>query len=64
MSAFTDAKGYYPGVEYVSPTSRRARYTDASVVVPQRPGSDYTVRAVHMDGTPAPEFYGQTTTAS
>jgi immune inhibitor A len=63
VSAFTDAKGYYPGVECLaapctSSATRRARYTDASVVVPQRPGANYTVRTVHLDGTPAPEFYG------
>jgi immune inhibitor A len=62
LSAFTDAKGYYPGVEYLDATptsSRRARYLDSSVVVPQRPGGDYTVRGVHRDGTPAPEHYGE-----
>jgi immune inhibitor A len=58
LSAFTDAKGYYPGVEYNTDGTRRARYLDSSVVVPQRPGADYTIRTVHRDGTPAPEYYG------
>jgi immune inhibitor A len=58
LSAFTDAKGYYPGVEYNTDGTRRARYLDSSVVVPQRTG-DYTVRAVHRDGSPAPEYYGR-----
>jgi immune inhibitor A len=61
LSAFTDAKGYYAGYEYADSTptsSRRARFLDASVVIPQRTGN-YTVRVVHRDGTPAPEHYGK-----
>ena len=65
VSSFTDSKGWYPGVECLaapcnSGATRRARWTDASVVVPQRPGSNYSVRTVHVDGSPAPEFYGGT----
>ncbi len=62
LSSFTDAKGYYPGVEYLDATpasTRRSRFLDASVVVPQRPGADYTVRGVYRDGTPATAHYGE-----
>jgi immune inhibitor A len=67
VATFTDAKGWVPGAECVSTTATcsptaalRSRYTDGSVVVPQRPGADdYTVRVVHTDGTPAPEAYSR-----
>ncbi|MEV4117774.1 immune inhibitor A domain-containing protein [Micromonospora sp. NPDC049645] len=59
VKAFTDAKGYYPGIE-MRDGAAYARDNDASVVLPSRNNAPYTTRVTHPDGSPAPEFYGVT----
>ncbi|MER7586778.1 immune inhibitor A domain-containing protein [Micromonospora sp. NPDC127501] len=59
VKAFTDAKGYYPGIE-MRDGAAYARDNDASVVLPSRGNAPYTTRVTHPDGSPAPEFYGVT----
>jgi immune inhibitor A len=54
---FTDAKGWYPGIEFDG-KNIYLRDTDASVVVPSRDNQQYTTRVVHPDGSPAEEVYG------
>ena len=56
---FTDAKGWYPGIE-IRNGAAYARDNDASVVVPSRGNAPYTTRVVNPDGTPATEYYGVT----
>lgn len=57
VKTFTDAKGWYPGME-----SRDGelfyRLRDASAVVPSRDGQPYTTRVVNPDGSPAKNLYG------
>ncbi|MEV1287735.1 immune inhibitor A domain-containing protein [Micromonospora sp. NPDC049679] len=55
--AFTDAKGWTPGIE-VRGSQFFARDNDASVVVPSRGNAPYSTRAVNADGTPARGVYG------
>ncbi|MFC7549075.1 immune inhibitor A domain-containing protein [Plantactinospora sp. GCM10030261] len=57
VRGFTDAKGWYPGIE-VRGESLYARDNDASVVVPSKNNAPYTTRVVNQDGTPATELYG------
>ncbi|MBO4207352.1 immune inhibitor A domain-containing protein [Micromonospora echinofusca] len=57
VPAFTDAKGWYPGIE-IRDGRLFARDNDASVVVPSRNGAPYTTRAVNPDGSPATDAYG------
>ncbi|MGC4804810.1 immune inhibitor A domain-containing protein [Micromonospora sp. DT233] len=57
VRGFTDAKGWYPGVE-IRDGSAYARDNDASVVVPSKGNAPYTTRVVNPDGTPATSFYG------
>ncbi|MEU8114916.1 immune inhibitor A domain-containing protein [Micromonospora sp. NPDC048947] len=59
VKAFTDAKGYYPGIE-MRDGAAYARDSDASVVLPSRDNAPYTTRVTNPDGSPAPEFYGVT----
>ncbi|MGI5525066.1 immune inhibitor A domain-containing protein [Micromonospora sp. CA-259024] len=59
VKAFTDAKGWYPGIE-MRDGAAYARDNDASVVLPSRGNAPYTTRVTHPDGSPAPEFYGVT----
>ncbi|MEV4202452.1 immune inhibitor A domain-containing protein [Micromonospora globbae] len=59
VKTFTDAKGWYPGIE-IRDGAAYARDVDASVVLPSRNNAPYTTRVTHPDGTPAPEFYGVT----
>ncbi|MEU8152421.1 immune inhibitor A domain-containing protein [Micromonospora sp. NPDC048986] len=59
VKAFTDAKGYYPGIE-MRDGAAYARDNDASVVLPSRDNAPYTTRVTNPDGSPAPEFYGVT----
>ncbi|SBT54011.1 immune inhibitor A domain-containing protein [Micromonospora narathiwatensis] len=59
VATFTDAKGWYPGIEIRNGTAY-ARDNDASVVVPSKENAKYTTRVVNPDGTPATEFYGAT----
>ncbi|WP_439675367.1 immune inhibitor A domain-containing protein [Embleya sp. MST-111070] len=55
VRAFSDARGWAPGVEYVdgAPVDR---FTDGSTVVPAR--GPYSTRVVLPDGSPDPEHYG------
>ncbi|MEU9739533.1 immune inhibitor A domain-containing protein [Micromonospora chersina] len=59
VPAFTDAKGWYPGIE-IRNGSAFARDNDASVVIPSRGNAKYTTRVTNPDGTPAPAYYGAT----
>ncbi|MEU5939486.1 immune inhibitor A domain-containing protein [Micromonospora sp. NPDC047548] len=59
VPAFTDAKGWYPGIE-IRNGSAYARDNDASVVLPSRDNAKYTTRVVNPNGTPATEYYGAT----
>ncbi|MEU6998491.1 immune inhibitor A domain-containing protein [Nonomuraea sp. NPDC046570] len=58
VSAFTDAKTWYPGIELLN-GALGYRDFDASVVVPSKGDQPYSTRVVHADGTPATELYGQ-----
>ncbi|WP_285779432.1 immune inhibitor A domain-containing protein [Microtetraspora sp. NBRC 13810] len=58
VSAFTDAKTWYPGLE-VRNGALSYRDFDASVVVPSKDDQPYSTRVVNPDGTPAKELYGQ-----
>jgi immune inhibitor A len=57
VSAFTDATGWYPGLE-IRPQGLFNRDIDASVVIASRDGTPYTTRIVNPDGTPALGLYG------
>ncbi|MEV0425279.1 immune inhibitor A domain-containing protein [Micromonospora sp. NPDC050495] len=57
VSAFTDAKGWYPGLE-IRGSNLYYRDADASVVVPSRQNQPYTTRITNPDGTPATALYG------
>ena len=57
VPAFTDAKGWYPGLEFTG-TGLRFRDSDASVVVPSKGQSPYTTRIVDLAGNPLPALYG------
>ncbi|SCE65202.1 immune inhibitor A [Micromonospora viridifaciens] len=59
VSAFTDAKGWYPGIE-IRDGAAYARDSDASVVIPSKGHAGYTTRVTNPDGTPAPAYYGAT----
>jgi immune inhibitor A len=60
--SFTDAKGWYPGVEYrpdLNPANPLFfRDADASVVLPSVGNAPYTVRIVDQNGDPATDVYG------
>ncbi|OKI47180.1 immune inhibitor A domain-containing protein [Micromonospora sp. CB01531] len=57
VSGFSDAKGWYPGIE-VRGGALYARDSDASVVVPSRDNAPYTTRVTNPDGSPATALYG------
>ncbi|MEU2612964.1 immune inhibitor A domain-containing protein [Micromonospora sp. NPDC007271] len=57
VTAFTDAKGWYPGIE-VRDGRLFARDSDASVVIPSRGHAPYTTRITNPDGSPATGLYG------
>ncbi|MER7439864.1 immune inhibitor A domain-containing protein [Micromonospora avicenniae] len=57
VKGFTDAKGWYPGIE-VRGSNLYARDNDASVVIPSKGNVPYTTRIVNQDGTPATGLYG------
>ncbi|MGV9766699.1 immune inhibitor A domain-containing protein [Micromonospora tulbaghiae] len=59
VRGFTDAKGWYPGIE-IRDGAAYARDNDASVVIPSRGNQQYTTRVVNPDGTPATDYYGST----
>ncbi|MEO3869335.1 immune inhibitor A domain-containing protein [Nonomuraea sp. B12E4] len=63
VSAFTDAKTWFPGIELID-GGLYYRDFDASVVVPAKGDQSYSTRVVHQDGTPAPELYGQVAAGS
>ena len=59
VSAFTDAKGWVPGIEVrLDLGGFFFRDQDASVVVPSYGGQDYDWRVVWPDGSPATDFWG------
>jgi immune inhibitor A len=57
VSTFTDAKGWYPGLE-VRGSSLFYRLRGASVVVPSADNQPYSVRIVDAAGNPQPDLYG------
>jgi immune inhibitor A len=59
VPGFSDAKGWYPGIE-IRGGSAFARDSDASVVIPSKGNAKYTTRVTNPDGTPAPAYYGVT----
>ena len=54
---FTDAKGWYPGLE-LRGEDLFFRDADASVVVPSRDNRRYTTRIVDENGHPLTDLYG------
>jgi immune inhibitor A len=54
---FTDALGWYPGVEFDG-TDLYFRDLDASTVIPSVGNQLYSTRVVDPDGNPVPELYG------
>jgi immune inhibitor A len=54
---FTDAKGWYPGLE-LRGEDLFFRDVDASVVVPSKDNRRYTTRIVDADGNPLTDLYG------
>ena len=59
VSAFTDALGWYPGVEFDG-AGLFFRDIDASTVIPSRGNETYSTRVVDSDGNPVPDLYGAT----
>ncbi|GAA4584594.1 immune inhibitor A [Planotetraspora phitsanulokensis] len=57
VKTFTDAKGWYPGIE-VRDGNLFYRLRDASTVVPSKDNQPYTTRVVNPDGSPATDYYG------
>ena len=58
VDTFTDAKGWYPGIE-IRGSSLFFRDIDASTVLPNGDNEPYSVRVVDQNGNPLPEFYGE-----
>ncbi len=61
VSYFTDAKGWYPGIEareIDGQTKFFFRDVDASTVLPNRDAAPYSVRVVDSRGRALPELYG------
>ena len=61
VAGFTDAKGWYPGLEVRMVDGKQrlyARDSDASVVIPSRGNAPYTTQITNPDGTPARGMYG------
>lgn len=54
---FTDALGWYPGLE-LRDGGLFFRDNDASTVIPSRDNTPYSIRITHPDGSPFPELYG------
>ena len=59
MSSFTDALGWYPGIEFDG-AGLFFRDVDASTVIPSRGNETYSTRVVDSDGNPVPDLYGAT----
>ncbi|MCW3818362.1 immune inhibitor A [Micromonospora sp. DR5-3] len=57
VPAFSDARGWYPGIE-IRGGALYARDNDASVVIPSRGNAPYTTRVTNPDGSPATALYG------
>jgi immune inhibitor A len=57
VPAFTDAKGWYPGVE-LRGGNLYFRDIDASAVIPSRGNQRYSTRIVDANGNPLPQLYG------
>jgi immune inhibitor A len=57
VSTFTDAKGWYPGLE-VRGSDLFYRDVDASTVVPSRGNQPYSTRVVDAAGNPVTDLYG------
>jgi immune inhibitor A len=58
VRTFTDALGWYPGIEFRE-EGGFYRDIDASVVVPSRDNQPYSTRVVDAQGNPLEERYGQ-----
>jgi immune inhibitor A len=60
VRTFTDAKGWYPGIEHRAELANPwfFRDADASVVLPNRGNEPYSVRVVDENGEPLEELYG------
>ncbi|MEU8271887.1 immune inhibitor A domain-containing protein [Sphaerisporangium sp. NPDC049002] len=58
VTAFTDARTWYPGLESRA-DGLYYRNRDASVVVPSKDNQPYSLRVVNADGTPATDLYGE-----
>jgi immune inhibitor A len=58
VNEFTDAKGWYPGLE-LRGGSVFFRDVDGSVVIPSRDNAMYSTRIVNPDGTPVTSLYGR-----
>ncbi|GAB3079917.1 immune inhibitor A domain-containing protein [Pedococcus soli] len=62
VRTFTDNKGWYPGIEYRPDLDAKNPYfyrdADASVVVPSKGNSPYTVKIVDKNGKLLPAQYG------
>ncbi|GII83163.1 protease [Sphaerisporangium siamense] len=58
VTSFTDAKGWYPGLENRE-DGLYYRFRDGSVVVPSKGNQQYSLRVVNPDGTPATDLYGE-----
>ncbi|MFC6084499.1 immune inhibitor A domain-containing protein [Sphaerisporangium aureirubrum] len=58
VKEFTDAKGWYPGLE-IRDTGLFFRFRDGSTVVPSKDNQQYSLRIVNPDGSPATDLYGE-----
>ena len=58
VSVFTDAKGWYPGLE-LRAQGLFFRDIDASVVVPSAGNQPYSTRIVDANGSPITDLYGE-----
>ena len=59
VRAFTDAKGWYPGLEYrPGEGGLFFRDVDASVVIPSKGNQSYSTRLVDKNGNPLTALYG------
>jgi len=58
VNTFTDAKGWYPGIEQRPNGAFFFRDIDASTVLPNGDNEPYSVRIVDSEGNPLPDLYG------
>jgi immune inhibitor A len=58
VPAFTDAKGWYPGIEFRPGVGALFRDIDASAVIPSRGNQSYSTRIVDANGNPLTALYG------